>query len=108
MPVVDVRETGDAYILEMELPGYDEKCIEVHIENSKLSISSKRESKDDDDKAGVYLIKERRFNPFSRTFKLPKSANPELIKASFKNGVLCLEIKKSSEGIKRAVLINAA
>jgi len=56
----------------------------------------------------VYLIKERRLSAFSRSFILPQNANPETASASFKNGILILEIKKRTEALKRAIQINAA
>jgi len=110
MPAVDVREIDGAYILEMELPGYDEKNIDVHVDGSTLTIASKKENEEEkiDEKNGVYLIKERRINSFSRSFKLPQNANPEAVNAAFKNGILSLEIKKRAEAQKRAILINAA
>jgi len=122
MPAVDVRETEGSYILEMELPGYDEKKIDVHVDNANITIASKQETEEEkktDDQsaycsasqycpASQYLIKERRMSSFSRSFKLPQNANPEAVNASFRNGVLTLEIKKRAEAQKRAILINAA
>ena len=111
MPVVDVKEIEGSYIIEMELPGFDEKSIEVHVDGSNLTIASKQETKEEkktDEKHEVYLIKERRITSFSRSFKLPQTANPETVSASFKNGILTLEIKKRTEELKRAILINAA
>ncbi|MCL2175645.1 MAG: Hsp20/alpha crystallin family protein [Treponema sp.] len=110
VPAVDVRESEGSYILEMELPGYDEKNIDVHVDGANLTIASKQESIEEKntDNDGVYLIKERRISSFSRSFKLPQNANPETVSASFKNGVLSLEIKKRAEAQKRAILINAA
>jgi len=110
VPAVDVRESEGSYILEMELPGYDEKNIDVHVDGSNLTIASKQESIEEKntDNDGVYLIRERRISSFSRSFKLPQNANPETVNASFKNGVLSLEIKKRAEAQKRAILINAA
>jgi HSP20 family protein len=108
MPVVDVREIEDAYILEMELPGYDEKNIDVHVDGSNLTIASKKEEEKENKENGVYLIKERWNTSFSRSFKLPENANPETANASFKNGILRMEIKKRAEAQKRAIMINAA
>jgi HSP20 family protein len=110
MPVVDVFETEGAYILEMELPGYDEKTIDVHVDGTNLTIASKieEEEKKIDESKNNYLIKERRTTSFSRSFKLPQNADPETVNASFKNGILCLKIKKRAEAQKRAILINAA
>jgi len=111
MPAVDVRETENSYILEMELPGYDEKDINVHVDGSNLTIASKKEAEEENknaEKQGIFLIKERRTTSFTRTFKLPQNANSEAVKASFRNGILILEIIKHAEAHKRAILINAA
>ena len=70
MPVVDVREIEGAYILEMELPGYDEKTINVHVDGLNLTITSKQEENDEkknEENSVVYLIKERRISSFSRS-----------------------------------------
>jgi len=109
MPVVDVRETEKSYVLDMELPGYDEKDIEIHVDGKSLSVASKQEEAKDanDEDRGTWLIKERRMQSFSRSFKLPENADPEGIGAEFKNGVLCLEIKKRPEAQRRSVQINA-
>jgi len=108
LPAVDIQETENAYVLEMELPGYDEKNIEVHADGSSLTISSKQEEKHEEKDEGNHILRERRLNTFSRSFKLPENANPEAVSAAFKNGVLSLEIKKKPEAQKRTIQINAA
>ncbi|MDR2176897.1 MAG: Hsp20/alpha crystallin family protein [Treponema sp.] len=113
LPAVDVREKEDAYILEAELPGYDEKDIQVHVDGGNLTIESRqneekeRKENGKDAKNGAYLIRERRTSSFSRSFKLPDNADPEQVNATFKNGILSMEIKKRSEAQKRLIRINA-
>jgi HSP20 family protein len=108
LPPVDVRETEKAFILDMELPGYDEKDIEVHVDGGSLCIESKLdEAKEEKKSNGTYVLRERRLNSFSRSFKLPENANPETVSAAFKNGVLCLEIQKRPEAQKRMIKINS-
>lgn len=111
LPAVDVREKEDSYLLEAELPGYEEKDIRVHVEGGNLSIESGREEekerKDKDGKNGAYLIRERRSSSFSRSFKLPENADPDKVTASFKNGILSMEIKKREEAQKRLIPIKA-
>ncbi|MDR2136373.1 MAG: Hsp20/alpha crystallin family protein [Treponema sp.] len=116
LPAVDVREKEDAYVLDAELPGYDEKDIQVHVDGGNLTIESrqneekerKENGKDGKDaKNGAYLIRERRTSSFSRSFKLPDNADPEQVSATFKNGILSLEIKKRSEAQKRLIRINS-
>jgi len=107
LPAVDVRETEKAYIVDMELPGYDEKDIEIHIDGASLSIASKQEeavNKEADN--GTWLLRERHVSSFSRSFKLPENANPEEVNAEFKNGILKMEIQKRAEAQKRAIRIN--
>jgi HSP20 family protein len=108
LPAVDVRETEKAYILDMELPGYDEKGIEIHVDSGSLSIESRQEeTKEDKKNEGTYILRERRLNAFSRSFKLPENVDSENISASFKNGILTLEIRKRAEAQKRMIKINS-
>ena len=110
MPAVDVRETEDAYVLEMELAGYDEKNIEIHVDGGNLTISSTRENtreekKDAKAEEGNYILRERKMNSFTRSFRMPENADPEAVKASFKNGILIMDIKKRAESKKRTIQI---
>ena len=111
LPSVDIRETEKAYVLEAELPGFDEKDIEIRLDSNTLTIESKKEeekSEQSDAKAddGSYLIRERHSASFCRSFKLPENADPEGIAASFKNGVLSLEIAKRAEAQTRVIQIS--
>jgi HSP20 family protein len=105
-PRVDIHETNEAYHIEADLPGYEEKDIELSVDNSILNIQSKKTSeteKKGEDKN--YIIRERQIDTFSRSFKLPDNADCDSIKASFKNGLLSLEIKKRAEAQKRVINI---
>jgi HSP20 family protein len=125
LPAVDIRETNDAYLVEAELPGYDEKDIQVQVDGSMLSIESKKESeasrdvspkketskdvsRDGSEKNNGedrFLIRERQSASFSRSFKLPEDAETESITAHFKNGLLNLSIKKRAGAQKRVIQI---
>jgi HSP20 family protein len=109
LPAVDVRETEKTYVLEMELPGYDEKNIEIRIDNGNLSIESKTDEiaeEKKNDKAGEnYLIRERRQSAFRRSFRLPENADGESVSAVFKNGILSLEIGKKVEAQAKVIQI---
>ena len=110
LPAVDVRETEQSYLLEMDLPGYNEKDIEIHIDGGNLSIASKQEEVKEEDasrKGGTWLLRERHTSTFSRSFRLPENADSAEVNAEFKNGILSLEIKKRAEAQKRAIRINA-
>jgi HSP20 family molecular chaperone IbpA len=112
-PAVDIRETENAYVLEAELPGYDEKNIEVHVDRGVLSIESRKDDTSErnvsspKEEAGKerYVIRERRTASFSRSFKLPENADLDAISAHFSNGLLSLEIRKIAEAKKRVIQI---
>jgi len=109
LPAVDIQETDDSYNLDMDLPGFDEKSIDVHIDGSNLTIASRQaEEKKSEENNGTYMLRERKMRTFTRSFKLPENANPEAVNASFKNGVLSLGIKKRAEAQKRMIQINSA
>jgi HSP20 family protein len=109
LPSVDVRETEKAYVMEMELPGYDEKNIEIRIDSGNLSIESRldetKEEKQNDKAVESYLLRERRQSTFKRSFKLPENADSESVSASFKNGILSLEIGKKAEAQAKVIQI---
>jgi len=112
VPAVDVRENEKGYILEADLPGFDEKDIEIRLDGNNLIISSRKAEEKNNEKdakgsqEGNYLIRERRYTSFSRSFRLPENANPEAISASFKNGILSLEIGKRAEAQQRVIQIS--
>ena len=109
LPAVDIQETEKSYVLDMELPGFDEKNIEIHVDGSSLSVASKQEEvkEDEKDSRGTWILRERQINTFNRSFKLPENANPEEVTAEFRNGVLSLEIRKRAEAQKRTIQIKA-
>jgi HSP20 family protein len=93
LPAVDVRESENEYLMEIDLPGLTEKDIEVKLDNNLLTISSKKEEKKEEKGKG-YLIRERKSSHFARSFVLPEEVDREKIKADFKNGVLSLNFPK--------------
>jgi HSP20 family protein len=103
IPAVDVSETENNYLLEAELPGFDEKSIQVHVDGGKLTIESKNEEETKEESRN-YLIRERRRVKFTRSFQLPENADTEQVNARFKNGILSLEIKKRAEAAKRRLI----
>ncbi|RKX96138.1 MAG: Hsp20/alpha crystallin family protein [Spirochaetes bacterium] len=96
VPAVDIKEEKDKYIMEVELPGFTEKDVELKVENNVLTLSSKKEETKEESKKG-YIRKERKSYSFSRSFSLPENTDVDKIKASFKNGILNIEIPKEPE-----------
>jgi HSP20 family protein len=101
MPAVDVSETDKAYEITAELPGLDEKNIEVKLANGVLSIKGeKQEEKEEKEKD--YYRRERSFGSFERSFQVPDDVEEDKIAASFKNGILSVTLPKSAEAQKQA------
>ena len=112
-PRVDVTEADGAYTLEMELPGRTEKDVNIELDHDNLTISSKvceeKETKDDKkDKKTKYLLKERRCSEFSRRFTLPNDVDAENISATFKNGVLTINMVKKAVAAPKKIEILAS
>ncbi|HIW36709.1 MAG TPA: Hsp20/alpha crystallin family protein [Candidatus Treponema faecavium] len=107
VPKVDVRETKDAYILDMDLPGVSEKDVAINLKDKVLSISSQKEEKTEEKKDGEWLIRERRSASFARHFTLPDDIDAENVSAEFQNGVLTVNIPRKAETKPKTIAITA-
>jgi HSP20 family protein len=107
MPAVDVRETDSEFLMEMELPGMTEKDVEVKLENTLLTISSRKDEKKEEKKNG-YVLRERASAHFSRSFVLPEDVDREKIAAEFKNGVLQLTFPKVPAAKPKTIEVKAS
>jgi HSP20 family protein len=100
-PAVDVAESDKAYEITAELPGLDEKDIEVNVANGGLTIRGEKKV-EKEEKQKDYYVSERRYGSFERYFGLPEGVDPDKIEASFKNGVLKVTLPKTAEAQKPA------
>lgn len=89
----DVRERDDMYILEVNLPGFKKENIKAHVDNGNLIIAASQEKEDEKSKKN-YIRKERYHGEYKRSFYIGHNIKQEDIKASYKWGVLRLEIPK--------------
>lgn len=95
-PHIDVSESDKAITVSAELPGLDEKEIEVSLDRNTLTISGeKKEEKEKKDKN--YYRMERSYGSFRRSIPLPTEIEPDQVEATFKNGVLTINLPKSPE-----------
>lgn len=97
---MDVSESESGYHIEAELPGMEEKDIEVSIEGSHLIIKGEKteESKEEDKN---YYSSERRYGSFTRSISLPENADVDKARADYRNGVLEINIPKAADSPKR-------
>ena len=103
-PAVDVLEENDKIIVKVEAPGVDEKNLHVTFEDGILTITGERQFERKDDRN--YHRIERAYGTFTRTFTLPRSIDATKIAASYRSGVLEVEIPKKEESKPKQIRIN--
>jgi HSP20 family protein len=104
-PAVDVTETDKAFEITAELPGMDEKNVEVSVANDGLTIRGEK-NEETEEKKKDYYVSERRYGSFERYFGLPEGVDADKIEATFKNGVLKVILPKTVEAQKPAKKID--
>ena len=90
----DVTDTGDAFVLDAELPGFKKEDIKIDIENDCLTISAERSSDDKDEKDN-YVKRERFYGSFTRSFDV-SGINVDNIEAGYSDGVLTVTLPKKA------------
>jgi len=94
MPVVDIDETDDAFIVKTELPGVEKDDVSVNIDNGVLTIKGEKKTETEDKKRHRV---ECTYGSFVRSFTLPQAIKTGKVEAEYKNGILNLTIPKSEE-----------
>ena len=98
----DIRDSGDAYVLEADLPGMRKEDIHIDIDGDHLSISAQRTSHTEEkDSEGAYIRCERSYGAFSRSFDI-SGIRSEDISAAYDNGVLTLTMPKQAPAVPAA------
>ncbi len=103
---VDIREDGDHLIVEAELPGFKKEEVDITLENQTLTIAAQRNEERTDEKQGEYLLNERRYSRFLRSFTLPPTIDEKSVQAKLDNGVLQVTLNKREETKPRKVSVN--
>lgn len=106
MPNFEVKETKEGYVFTADMPGVEEKNLEVKTTENRLTISGKRES-EKTEQGDTYYTTERSYGSFSRAFTLPTGANLEKIQAELKSGVLTVKVPKKPEAQPRKVAVSS-
>lgn len=102
-PDVDVAETDNAFVVTAEIPGIDKKDIKITFHNNVLTIKGEKKKEEEIKEQNFHQI-ERVYGSFQRSFTLPSDVEADKIEASYKNGILKINIPKSEE--ERAKEIN--
>ena len=93
VPKLDVAELKDRFEIKAELPGMEEKDIDLSIEDGLLTISGEKKAETEEKDKGYYL-KECSYGTFSRSVRLPDNIADDKIEAKFKKGVLTIDLPK--------------
>ena len=101
---LDVTETDRSYVLNAEIPGVDKKDLTIECRDGMLSIHGEKRSQREENKEKARLL-ERTYGAFSRSLALPDDADVEQVSASFRDGVLRVEIQKKAGAKSRSVVI---
>jgi HSP20 family protein len=94
VPSADVYETGEAFVVQVDLPGLKGDDVEVHVEGDRLVLRGHRRPSETTRPDNYYRM-ERSYGPFSRTFVLTSDVDPDRVTASFKDGLLRLDLPKT-------------
>ena len=105
IPPVDVYEDEHGLRLKLEVPGIDEKDLDVRIENNVLTIRGDRKFEKEEKEENFHRI-ERRYGSFARSFTLPNTVDSEKVSAEYKNGVLTLQLAKKAEAKPKQIKVN--
>ena len=101
MPTFDVRETGEALVIQADLPGLCEEDLDISLSGNRLTISGEREAAGKEGES-LYAI-ERAYGSFTCTFALPREVDPDQVRAELKDGVLQLTLPKKAEPTRRRI-----
>lgn len=107
-PSIDMRETGDAFVVEAEMPGVKPDDTEVTLDGRTLVIRGQYgEEREGGGDGGRYLMRERRSGSYARAITLPAEVDPERVSSSFENGELTVMLPKAAQARSRRIPISS-
>jgi len=104
-PAVDVYEDEHKITLKIEVPGIDEKDIDIRVENNLLTVHGERKF-EKEEKEENYRRVERQYGSFTRSFNLPNTVDAENISADYDRGVLKVQLAKKAEAKPNQIKVN--
>jgi HSP20 family protein len=103
---VDVREDADHLYVEAELPGFKKEEVDITLENQTLTISAERRQTPEEENKGEWLLNERRYTRFLRSFTLPPTVSEQSVNAKLENGLLTITLNKREESKPRKIAVS--
>ncbi|MBA4601104.1 Hsp20/alpha crystallin family protein [Thermoactinomyces mirandus] len=105
MPAINMKDDGNQYTIEADMPGLEDRNIEIEIHGNQLIIKGEHEQQEEKQGEKMY-ISERKYGSFHRSITIPEDANHDNIQASYENGVLVIAIPKDPGKKPRKITIN--
>src|SRR6202049_1442857 len=106
-PPVDIYEDEHNITLKLEVPGIDEKDIDVRIENTTLTVQGERKIEKEEKEENFRRV-ERQYGSFTRSFTLPTTVDPEKVSASYDKGILKISLAKKAEAKPKQIKVNVS
>lgn len=103
---VDILEDADRIVVDAELPGFAKDEVDVTLENQTLTISAERREKPENGAEGQYLLNERRYTRFLRSFTLPPTVDESSVQARLADGILTVTVTKREETKPRKIAVS--
>jgi HSP20 family protein len=104
-PPVDVYEDEHNVVLKVEVPGIDEKDIDVRVENNVLTVHGERKVEKEEKEENFRRV-ERQYGSFTRTFTVPSTVDAERIQADYDKGILKIVLPKKAEAKPKSIKVN--
>jgi HSP20 family protein len=106
IPSVEVTEKGEDIVVSCELPGMVKEDVEIVLQNNVLTIrGEKKEERKEEMEGRRYLVTERNYGSFARSFTLPTTVAADKVNATFEKGVLTIHLPKTAESKDRLIPI---
>jgi len=105
VPAVDIYEDSKKVVLKLEVPGIEEKDLDIRVENNTLTVKGERKFEKEEKEENFHRI-ERRYGTFYRAFTLPSTVDTEHINAGYNAGILKLELSKKAEAQPKQIKVN--
>src|SRR5258708_35303596 len=105
VPAVDIYDDTKTVVLTLEVPGIEEKDLDIRVENNTLTVKGERKFEKDEKEENFHRI-ERRYGSFYRAFTLPTAVDTEHVNADYNAGILKLELSKKPEAQPKQIKVN--
>src|ERR1700756_1561906 len=105
VPAVDIYEDNKKVVLKLEVPGIEEKDLDIRVENNTLTVKGERKFEKEEKEENFHRI-ERRYGSFFRAFTLPSTVDTEHVNANYNAGILKLELSKKPEAQPKQIKVN--